>query len=436
MNFPRLIYRGEYSHDQLTVGLYHMKLIHLLSKLAVSTFNAFPVITTTYSIYLEAQYSAYSIMATFTSQEYADIHFYYGKANGNAYEAQRLYKTAFCGPERPVRNQRRLPDPRVFSGVHNRISLTGSVFTETRERGATRFQDERDEVELEERIIDLVRRNPEISIRDISLRTGCSRWFIWKVITDECLHPYHFTKVQQLLPEDYGRREEYCEWLLQNRDLNRYILWTDEAKFTRHGYSNPHNDHLWAAKNPHATISSSFQERFSVNVWAGVVNNRFVGPFIFEQSINSQRYLDFLRNHLDRLFNESMGVADAEDLPLDLRQNFHYMHDGAPAHRTQAVTEFLNTKFGGKWLGFNSPYRPWPARSPDLTVMDFSVWSYLKSLVYRNDIQSRGQLLDEINNACNALRADENMLSRMTNEAIHRAELCLDNFGGHFENYL
>ncbi len=48
----------------------------------------------------------------------------------------------------------------------------------------------------------------------------------------------------------------------------------------------------------------------------------------------------------------------------------------------------------------------------------------------------QNQLVDEIQAACDALRMDEEMVSRMTNAVVHRAELCYENYGGHLENDL
>jgi hypothetical protein len=52
--------------------------------------------------------------------------------------------------------------------------------------------------------------------------------------------------------------------------LNR-VLWTDEAGFKRDGVMNLHSLHVWAEENPCPTRSSSFQHRFSVNIWAGLL---------------------------------------------------------------------------------------------------------------------------------------------------------------------
>lgn len=61
-------------------------------------------------------------------------------------------------------SHRRIPDYRVFSDVHTKISETGSVFTVMRERDASNYDDKRDEVELEEQIIVLVTKNPRFAI--------------------------------------------------------------------------------------------------------------------------------------------------------------------------------------------------------------------------------------------------------------------------------
>ena len=54
-----------------------------------------------------------------------------------------------------------------------------------------------------------------------------------------------------------------------------------------------------------------------------------------------------------------------------LENNLIFMHDGAPAHWSSAVRQWLENKFSGMWMGRGSPNMPWPPRSPDLTSCDF-----------------------------------------------------------------
>ncbi|EFN80983.1 hypothetical protein EAI_12191, partial [Harpegnathos saltator] len=53
---------------------------------------------------------------------------------------------------------------------------------------------------------------------------------------------------------------------------------------------------------------------------------------------------------------------------------------GAPAHSSRTVREILNMRFSHRWMSRGGPIT-WPARSPDLNVLDYFVWGYVKSLV-------------------------------------------------------
>ena len=114
------------------------------------------------------------------------------------------------------------------------------------------------------------------------------------------------------------------------------ILFTDEAQFTRDGIVNYHNIHVWHIENPHEIRQSNHQQQFSLNVWAGIVGDCLIGPFIFPQNLNGDTYLDFLQNHLPELL---------EDVPLNIRQNLYFMHDGAPPHFRKTVREYLDRAF-------------------------------------------------------------------------------------------
>jgi len=68
----------------------------------------------------------------------------------------------------------------------------------------------------------------------------------------------------------YKPRSKFSQWLLvkcaSNPNFVAYILFTDEALFTRNGITNFHNDHVWAEENPHALIQTNHQHRFSLRL--------------------------------------------------------------------------------------------------------------------------------------------------------------------------
>ncbi len=123
---------------------------------------------------------------------------------------------------------------------------------------------------------------------------------------------YHLLKVRHLLSEDYGRWEEFSQWIIKHCNWNRFILYTDECQFTRYSFSYIHNDHHWVEENPHARVVGSFQDRFKANVWCGLVGECLIGLHILDQSLNANRYLNFLQNDF---------LSRTKNLDLEFRKN-------------------------------------------------------------------------------------------------------------------
>jgi len=207
--------------------------------------------------------------------------------------------------------------------------------------------------------------------------------------------------------------------------LHCYILFTDEAQFNRNGVNNLHNSHVWADENPHATVESNFQLRFSVNVWCAVPDDQLIGPFILEGRLTGEACLRFLQEELPRLL---------EDVPLNKRGRMYFQHNGAP-HSSREVKNFLNYRFSGRWIGRGGPHK-WPARSPDLSPLDYCVWGWMKELVYSVKVVTRDALLGRILDAADRIRNCQRKLQRATRAVHNRATACFAASGGTFENQL
>ena len=59
----------------------------------------------------------------------------------------------------------------------------------------------------------------------------------------------------------------------------------------------------------------------------------FIGPFVFGNNLTGNTYDAFLRNEMPGLL---------EDIPLMIRSQMYFQHDGAPPHFTNRVRELLN----------------------------------------------------------------------------------------------
>lgn len=354
-----------------------------------------------------------------TFHELADMHFMYGRANGNSREARRLYQQQFPN--------RILPHHTMFTRIHRNLQETGSLKPNRREIGGPR---NRRAVEVENRVINHLEANPRASIRTIARLEELPRTAVWTIVKEHQFYPYHFQRVQGLTPNDFQPRRLFCTWFLRQRveipGLEAMVLWSDEAGFGRDGVFNFHNEHYYDFENPHVIRQGRHQHQFSLNVWAGIVGNELIGPFFLPPRLNQQNYLNFLTNELPGLL---------EDVPLVLRRRMWFMHDGAPAHFALNVRQFLNETYGNRWIGRGGP-NSWPARSPDLNPLDFYFWGHIKSLVYDTEVPNVEILEQRIRQGFTTIRAIPGTLERVRQSLIRRVHSCLNQNGGHFEHLL
>lgn len=360
-------------------------------------------------------------MGDYTFSELTDVVLTLGECFGNAAAAVKCYKDKF-----PNRN---IPDAKTFLSTERRLRETGSLQVKNRDAGRPRNART---VDVEEEILDIVMEDPTISTRRLGLRMDISHQSALRVLHEQQLHPFHYRKTQELLPEDMPIRVDFCELLLERTqnapNFLSKILFTDEATFTRQGMFNSRNMHFWAEENPNATIQTHFQHTFKINVWAATLGNQFVGYHIFPGNLNGDMYYDFLENTL----HEILG-----NISLRRRRNMFFMHDGATPHYTRTCRTWLHNHYPNRWIGrgADAPIK-WPARSPDLTPLDFTVWSYLKSRVYNTQIDTIEQLREKIDQEFTMLQNDEGILQGIQRSLKKRLRLCIRENGGHFEQFL
>lgn len=351
----------------------------------------------------------------YSIEDYVEMHYLYGKHEGNASAAAKEFSDTH---DRPTRTK-----SSTVSSVHMRLMETGCVFARNREVGMSQRRVE----ELD--IVQAAAENePTISVRRIARETGIPRSSVHTALRSCGLRAYHATPVQDLEEGDYQQRRIFADWILNNEDIIPNILFTDESQFNREGVINSRNYHLWAESNPYATRTRNFQRQLSVNVWAGIVGKVVIGPYFLPPRLNKDYYKEFLQTNLDDFFDE---------VPLGVRGNEYFQQDGCPAHSARIITEYLNEKFENRWLGRYGPIR-WPARSPDFTPLDFFLWGEIKRLVYENQavVNSVEELKERIVTAFEIVRANSNPVRDAILSIPRRALLCKHENGGHFEQLL
>lgn len=123
-----------------------------------------------------------------------------------------------------------------------------------------------------------------------------------------------------------------------------------------------------------------------------------------------------------------------DNLPLNERLQIWYQHDGAGAHNTNFINQLLEAHFGDQWIANNGPHR-WPARSPDITPLDFFIWGHIKNQVYARPLTTKEDCQIRVRNAFATLEAQDIYNATQNNVRI-RILKCLEVNGGHFEQFL
>lgn len=350
----------------------------------------------------------------YSREEMVDMIFILGECSRNSLLASRVYETTY--PER------RHPLEPAFSNLKDRFIETGKVQYKPHEVPARKMTEEN-----EYRVMISLVEHPTTSTRELSNNLDISGTIVRRIVQKNKFHPYKIQLHQELLEDDFLNRVNFCEWssfMLDNDpDFIRCLMFSDEATFHKNGCVNRHNFHYYSDVNPHLLRTVS-QQRWSLNVWGAVVGPIVIGPHFFNGRLNGRIYHDFLENELPVLL---------ENVPLDIRQKIWFQQDGAPPHFSANVREWLDRNFNDMWIGRGAAIA-WPARSPDLTGMDFFLWGYVKDIVYRDTPTTVDDMKNRIRRAFASIT--QQMLQEMRHSFRKRIQMCLDRNGEHFEHLL
>lgn len=276
-------------------------------------------------------------------------------------------------------------------------------------------------------VVGSVEANHEASSREIARDIGVSKTKTLKILKRYKYKSYHYHKNQYLKPEDLLRRHEFCNWFLRKenevQNFSDNIIWSDEAHISSAGIFNRQINRYWAKENPHLTISRRAQGKFGFNVWCCLKRHCLV-YYIFRGTLNSNQYIEILEHNLENLL---------DNLPLEERQTVVFQQDGAPAHNALIVRNYLNELFPNNWMGTQGPIK-WPARSPDLSPLDFFLWGFLKNKIYKYPSTTEEELRENIERAFEAVQPLQ--ILNATRSLTKRCNSCISHNGGHFEKYL
>ena len=168
-----------------------------------------------------------------------------------------------------------------------------------------------------------------------------------------------------------------------------------------------------------------FQQRFSINVWTGIVDGRSIGPYLLPTHLTCHTYLSFLQEVLGELL---------EDVSLDMRRRLWFEHDGAPPQFAGSVRDDLNRCFGQ----MDRPRRPdcMASAISGFNATRFFLWGHMKSLVYLTTVNTVEDLLSRVLSPAQEIQQKPCVMARVQQNIIRRYNVCNELDGRHIEPLL
>lgn len=273
--------------------------------------------------------------------------------------------------------------------------------------------------------------NPSLSTREVAAQLNLpSHQVVWRTLKKHKYRPWAIHISQTLHPGDHERRLAFCTFvnnqIQENPNFLNNVMWSDECKFTNAAMFNRHNERYWSIENPHQFQERRPQIRFSLNVWVGLLGDTIIGPYIYEETLNADRYLNFLRTFLTDFIDDNV--------PLHRLNAIWFQQDGAPPHNARKVGECLSEMFPNHVIANNGDVL-WPARSPDMSPLDYFLWGTMKNNIYKTLPADLDELRQRIVTTLrHKIRRRD--VSRAIANLRKRVALCLELGGGQFEHML
>ena len=313
------------------------------------------------------------------------------------------------------------PSEGCITVTFQRFCETGTVEDKERSGRPSKITEEK----IEE-VQGFLENQPQSSVRTVATACSIPRTTIHRIMREHLsLKPYKMHFVQQLYDEDLQDRVDMCETvipMLEDKDMQNNLFFSDEATFYLNGLVNKHNVRYWSESNPHVT-NETVMHSPKLNVWCAMSKDQLIGPYFFDDdTVNGRNYLLMLQNFFI-----------PEVRRLHKLRSIVFQQDGAPPHFSVAVRQYLDNQFPGRWIGRGGSIR-WAPRSPDLTPLDFFLWGYVKDRVYRNAIKDLNELKMKIENEIRSI--SKKTLSDVFSNISERMNLCISVDGNHFEHLL
>jgi hypothetical protein len=249
-----------------------------------------------------------------------------------------------------VRTQRALqtkygfrPDNHTIINITTNFTTYGSVLA-PRPGGSRTVRTPETIFQVQNLMSEAEEQEESLSLRRASMQLNLPTSTVNLILKQDLnFHPYHPILIHYLSEDDPDRRMQFCETFMaiyqgDNEFIDK-IIWSDESLFTVSGHVNRHNCVYWSFENPSVVLEEDKLGE-KVMVWAGIWSNGRVGPFFIDGSVNSNTYIEMLETQFWPLVSDEVQ-----------QQQLWFQQDGAPAHYSNSVRQWLDNHFPNRWIG-------------------------------------------------------------------------------------
>jgi hypothetical protein len=106
--------------------------------------------------------------------------------------------------------------------------------------------------------------------------------------------------------------------------------------------------------------------------WVGTLGRQLLGPIVLPIRLTGAVFWPITYQYSWNMY-------------LFINDNMRFKHDRPQPHCLRTVRQHLNQTFSDQRIGRGGPFSC-PARSPDISTLDFWLWVHLKTLVYSEPI--------------------------------------------------
>lgn len=204
------------------------------------------------------------------------------------------------------------------------------------------------------------------SVRIFARKLNVSRESVRRIMKHDLqCKPYKVYKQPKLTEDHKRRRVQFANWIRNNfkKSQAKRIVFSDEKLFSVDGVWNRQNERIWAVSREEANEKGGLRgvSKFpgKIMVWLGACANG-VSKVVFleDGTVNHEKYISEVLPVAKRFGNTHFG------------NDWWFQQDGARAHTVAASQNRCKEN-----LPNHIEKDRWPANSPDLNPLDYSVWN-------------------------------------------------------------